>query len=210
MKVLSVNVGSVTQLTFDGETVETAIFKSSLSDPCVLTPTGFQGDVQVDRKNHGGVDKAVCVYNADHYSMWEAETGKRFAAGMFGENLTVTGLYEASVRIGSVYSVGNTELQVSQPRQPCHKLARKVGDLSFSGAVIKSGLTGFYFRVLQEGSIDAEDPIEIVSEDESAPTIEYANQVMYDRRDGADGLERLLDEDALSDSWRQMLSARLR
>jgi MOSC domain-containing protein YiiM len=208
LKVISVNIGGAGRLSFDGAHLQTGIFKSSVEGPAFLTQTGFRGDVQVDRKNHGGPDKAVCVYCADHFDEWEDVVGYRLPPGAFGENLTVTGMDEKTVRIGDVYSVGECELQVSQPRQPCQKLAKKVGDLEFSNRVIALGLTGFYFRVLKEGRVAQGDAITIESTNEDACSIAYANGVLYDRLEGASGIERLLAEPALSSSWRQVLSAR--
>ena len=210
MRVLSVNIGSNTRLSFAGEHVRTGIFKSPVESRVYLTRTGPRGDVQVDRKNHGGEDKAVCVYCADHYAFWEEETGMHFPVGTFGENLTVSRMLESDTRIGDIYAIGRTRLQVSQPRQPCHKLGKKIGDPTFSARVIELGLTGFYLRVLDEGDVGTDDPIQILSRDEATCTIEYANRVMYDRLEGEDGLQRLLSNTFLSDSWRQVLSSRSR
>lgn len=209
MQVVSVNVGGASRLSFDGDRLSTGIFKSPVVAPAFLTPTGFRGDVQVDRENHGGEDKAVCVYERAHLDDWADRLGLPFPAGTFGENLTVTGMQEDEVRIGDVYAIGASEVQVSQPRQPCHKLAKKIGDLEFANQVIEGGQTGFYFRVLKTGHIAPGDSIETVSRNPEACTIDFANRVFYRHLDGPSGIKRLLAEDALSDSWRQMLSARL-
>ena len=209
MNVASVNIGGRSRLSHGGESVASGIFKSPTTH-AFLTKTGFRGDVQVDRKNHGGVDKAVCVYSGDHFLFWETSAGHLFGPGAFGENLTVTGLAEDDVRIGDVYSVGETQLQVSQPRQPCHKLSKKVGDPAFAGEVIKTGLTGFYFRVLVEGTVGPGDAITRISSEASSCTIRFANDVMYRNRDGAEDIEKLLSEPFLSDAWKGMLLPRCR
>jgi MOSC domain-containing protein YiiM len=207
VNVVSVNIGGRSRLSLGGESVASGIFKSPTTQ-AYLTRTGFRGDVQVDIKNHGGVDKAVCVYSGDHFLFWKASAGQLFGPGAFGENLTVTGLVEDDVRIGDVYSVGETQLQVSQPRQPCHKLSKKVGDPAFAGEVIKTGLTGFYFRVLVEGIVGPGDVITRISSEASSCTIRFANDVMYRNREGAEDIEKLLSEPFLSDAWKGMLSLR--
>jgi MOSC domain-containing protein YiiM len=140
--------------------------------------------------------------------VWEEQTGSVFDPGIFGENLTVTGLTEDTVGIGDVFSIGEAVVQVSQPRQPCHKLSKKLGDLSFANHVIESGFTGFYFRILEAGLVGAGDEIAVVSEHEPTCSVKYANDVMYHRRDGSAGLDRLLSEDFLSKAWKYTLSAR--
>ena len=208
MKIVSVNAAGSSRLSFGGDHLHTGIFKSPMAGPVTLTTTGIRGDVQVDRKNHGGPDKAICVYSADHYDRWSSETGMQFCPGMFGENLTVDGMREDDVQIGDRYAVGEAEVEVSQPRQPCHKLAKKVGDLRFLDRVIELGLTGFYLRVLKEGRVEATDAIALISRPEGSCSISYANGVMYNRVGGADGLNRLLSVPSLADAWRRSLSAR--
>ncbi|MEE2754187.1 MAG: MOSC domain-containing protein [Candidatus Latescibacterota bacterium] len=208
MKVVSVNIGAESSLNHEGESLQTGIFKTPIEGPLFLTKTGFRGDVQVDRKNHGGPDKAVCVYCADHFPVWEEQTGSVFDPGIFGENLTVSGLTENTVGIGDVFLVGEALVQVSQPRQPCHKLSKKLGDLSFANRLIESGFTGFYFRILEAGFVGAGDEIAVVSECELSCSVKYANDVMYHRRDGSVGLDRLLSQDFLSKAWKHTLLAR--
>jgi len=210
MNVVAVSIGGRTRLSFDGEHLETGIVKSPVQGAAYLTQTGFRGDVQVNRQNHGGPDKAVCVYCSDHYHVWNDESDESFGPGLFGENLTITGMHETDVRIGDVFAVGEVEVQVSQPRQPCHKLSKKVGDLSFSDRVIKTGMTGFYFRVLKEGLVQAGDPVTVVSSNEDACSVAYANGVMYDKLDGDEGLEKLLSDPLLADAWKKPLESRRR
>lgn len=210
MKVVRVNVGGRSRLSFGGDHLDTGIFKAPVAAGAFLTRTGFRGDVQVDHKDHGGPDKAACVYSADNLDAWSEETGDPFPPGTFGENLTVAGMTDGDVCVGDVYSVGAATVRVSQPRQPCHKLAKKVGDLSFADRVVEHGRTGFYFRVLNEGRIGPGANISLENRDDPTCTIDFANDVMYKRRQSSDDLDRLLSQPALSDAWRRMLSARRR
>jgi MOSC domain-containing protein YiiM len=146
VRVLSVNIGGESTLRHEGESLQTGIFKTAVEGPAILTKTGFQGDVQVDREHHGGSVKAVCAYCADHFPIWEKQTGTTFGPGIFGENLSVTELPEDAVHIGDVFSIGEAAVQVSQPRQPCHKLSKKLKDLTFANRVIESGFTVLFPR----------------------------------------------------------------
>ncbi len=134
----------------------TGIFKTPVEGPVHLSSLGFTGDGQADLTVHGGPDKAVCVYSADHYPGWRHTLGiDPFPFGAFGENLAIDGLDEEQVCIGDVWSVGDALVQVSQPRQPCWKLAMKWRRRTLTDEVVASGHTGWYFRVQREGTVAA-------------------------------------------------------
>ncbi|HET7272154.1 MAG TPA: MOSC domain-containing protein, partial [Rubrobacter sp.] len=109
---------------------------------------GFDGDGQADLVNHGGPEKAVCVYPFDHYVHWERVFGRRLECGAFSENLTISGAVETEVCIGDVFMVGEAMVQVSQPRTPCSKLAGKNGERLLTKWVGQKGYSGYYLRVL--------------------------------------------------------------
>ena len=137
----------------------TGIFKTPVDGPVHLSSLGFTGDGQADLTVHGGPDKAVCVYSADHYPGWRHALGlDPFTFGAFGENLTIDGLDEQQVCIGDVWSVGDALVQVSQPRQPCWKLAMKWRRRTLTDEVVVSGRTGWYFRVQHEGLVAPAGP----------------------------------------------------
>lgn len=131
-----------------------AIAKDPVDGPRWLHATHLEGDAQADREHHGGMEMAVLAYAEAHYAAWHAELAPlRLPYGAFGENLTVSGLTEAHVSIGDTFELGEAVVQVSQPRSPCWKLARrwKVPDLA--ARVQKTGRTGWYLRVLKEGLV---------------------------------------------------------
>ena len=137
----------------------TGFHKEAREGPCWLGYQGFRGDEVADTRYHGGVDKAVCVYPAEHYPFWNGVPGMAAAGpGGFGENLTTEGLLEEEVCIGDIHALGEALVQVSQPRQPCWKLARRwrVKDLALQ--VERTGRTGFYFRVLRHGEVVGHSP----------------------------------------------------
>ena len=188
----------------------TAIFKRRVDGAVSVGPLGLAGDSQADTRVHGGRDKAICVYPAVHYPAWQRELGREdFADGAFGENLTVTGLSEPTVCIGDVYVIGTgveaVLAQVSQPRQPCWKLARKWQLKDLTARAVANGRTGWYFRVLRSGTIRPGDHLRLEERPHPTWTISAANLVMHHRVGDTHALASL---DALSESWKKTLASR--
>ena len=182
MKVLSINISGPKPLTYRGQTVATGIFKMPVTGKISVHRLGLEGDVQVDKRVHGGPDKAVYIYPHEHYAHWEKFLSRKdFAFGQFGENLTTSGLLEDSVRVGDKLRIGSVLLQVTQPREPCFKLMTKMNDFTFAKPFLTSGRTGFYLRVLEEGEVSAGDVIESVATDSSAPTIREVVQELINQ-----------------------------
>lgn len=184
------------------------IFKAPVSGVVALTPTGFTGDGQADLVAHGGPDKAVCVYPADHYPAWSRELDRHpIEFGAFGENLSVAGLDEQAVCIGDVWAIGGVVVvEVSQPRQPCWKLARKWRIATFTDQVVKSGRTGWYLRVRQAGPVTPGAAMSLLARPHAEWTVAAANAVMHQRIGNTTALAAL---DALAESWRATLRKRL-
>ena len=155
----------------NGRPVHSAIFKSPVTGPVAVRTLNIDGDEQADLSVHGGVDKAVYCYPSEHYAAWEQDLQRSLAYGSFGENLTVSGFREAELHIGDVLAIGTTVLQVSEPRYPCYKLGIKLDDPNILRPFQKSGRSGFYCRVLQEGTIEAGQPIAFVRRALDQPTI---------------------------------------
>lgn len=135
----------------------TGFFKEPVSSAVRLGLINLEGDGQADLVHHGGTDKAVLAYSAEHYPGWrQSMNNPSLPFGAFGENFTITGLTEADVCIGDIWQVGDEAvLEVSQPRQPCWKLARRWRIKSLALDVQQTGRTGWYFRVLTEGIVAA-------------------------------------------------------
>lgn len=203
--LVSIQVGKVRS---DAEW-STGIFKDAVSGPVVVGPSGIDGDEQGDRVNHGGPDKAICAYAAQHYAFWQRTFGlAALAYGAFGENATIAGTSEADVCIGDTWAIGDLLLQVSQPRQPCWKLARKWGRENFAQQVIASGRTGWYFRVLRGGHVEAGAPCVVTERPYPQWTIAEANRIMYDPPSDTSVSAALANVPLLSASWRRTLRAR--
>ncbi|TBL67910.1 MOSC domain-containing protein [Paenibacillus thalictri] len=210
MKLVSLLVGKPKELDYRGRPVATAINKEAVQGEVNLYSEQLAGDGQADRVNHGGPDKAVCVYCAEHYPHWERELGAELAYGAFGENFTVTGLTEEKVCIGDIFEIGSALVQVSQPRQPCFKLGLKHGVDELPVLVQESGYTGYYFRVLKEGVVAAGAEIRLVERHSAAVTVDFANEIKYKDKHNYDALRRLLDIPELSASWRDGFTKRLK
>lgn len=207
-RLMSVNTGIAQAVDYKGREARSGIYKEPAKRALRLGMTGLEGDEQADLVNHGGPDKAVCVYVHGHYPHWERVLGRTLPMGAFGENFTVQGLTEADVRIGDIFAVGSATVQISQPRVPCWKLAMKWGLDALPALVTETGATGFYFRVLQPGEVDAGD-LALVERHPAGMTVKEANRIMHeDKRDEA-GIRRLLAVDALAASWRETLERRL-
>ncbi|MBU8905029.1 MOSC domain-containing protein [Desertibacillus haloalkaliphilus] len=209
IEIVSVNVGQPQWLRSERGDVETGFIKTPVDGPVYLSKENLAGDRQADMKNHGGIDKAVCVYSYDHYHYWERELGIQLEASAFGENLTVRGLTEADVCIGDVFQLGGAVVQVSQPRQPCYKIARVHKLENLPQRVQQTGYSGFYFRVLEEGHVSKHSRLVVKERHKSGVSIAFANQTMYHDKENQQALKKLVNVEELAASWKKPLLQRL-
>ncbi len=214
--VVSLNVGRPRPLRHANGEVLSAIRKAPVEGAVALGPLGLDGDEQADRGSHGGVDKALCVYPREHAAWWMRELGVELAPGGAGDNLSTLGLLEEEVVIGDLYRIGAASgtapgplVQVSQPRQPCYKLAAAHGAPRIALAVQEAGVTGFYLRCLEPGELRAGDRLTLVERPAHGVTVTESNRVMHRDRDDARGLRRLLGVPELAQAWRTTLRGRL-
>lgn len=207
--ILAIHTGMPELLSYQNKEIMSGINKSAVVTPLYLSYLNFEGDGQADLKHHGGKEKAVCVYPYEHYSFWERELNRPLALGAFGENLTIQGLDETDVCIGDVFQLGKAIVQISQPRQPCFKLSLKYGLPEIPIKMQESGFTGFYFRVLQEGSVSPSDRLSRLTAHPIGITVAYANQIMHHDKLNHKAVRRILEVDALSVNWRNTFLKRL-
>jgi MOSC domain-containing protein YiiM len=203
----ALNTGSAQALEVGGREIQTGIFKQPVTDALELGVLGLTNDVQVNRKYHGGPDKAVCAYAFEHYDFWSEVLERELPAGSFGENFTLSGLLEDEVHIGDVFKIGTARVQISQPRQPCGTLAARFGIKDFVKQVVNSGMTGWYFRVLEPGTVRAGDHLELQTRGKIS--VQAANLVMHHKNTPREKMENLLAQPALSQAWRDQLENRL-
>ncbi|MDX1964054.1 MAG: MOSC domain-containing protein [Pirellulales bacterium] len=187
----------------------TGFYKESVTGPVAVDWCNLAGDGQADLENHGGRDKAICAYAAEHYPEWRRDLSlDEFPYGAFGENLTIAGLVESHVCIGDEYATGTALVQVSQPRQPCWKLARRWRIKELTARVIANGKTGWYFRVLRPGIIATGDDLRLTARPRPDWSIARANHVLYVERKSESLSRELASVPELSASWREMLESR--
>jgi MOSC domain-containing protein YiiM len=183
--------------------------KEPVHGPVCVGLTHLDGDGQADLRVHGGPDKAVLAYSVEHYPLWREELGiSEFPYGAFGENFTITGLDERTVCLGDVWQVGEVRLEVSQPRQPCWKLARRWRRPDLPHRVIENGRSGWYFRVLAEGSVEAGQAMTLLGRPFPKWTIAEVADVLLHRRDDVHAAAELAAVTALAATWRAALTRR--
>lgn len=194
---------------------DSAIDKKPVSGPVHIGLTGLTGDEQADTEKHGGPEKAVHIYSRDHYAAWLAELSSPVArdilqkAGAFGENISVSGLSEQEVCIGDIWQAGSAVLQVSQGRQPCWKLNERFAIPDMSSRVQDSGRTGWYFRVLEPGSVDSNSSLVLRDRLHETWSIARIAHIFYHDRMNMTALETLADIPELAESWRKLIQRRL-
>ncbi len=187
----------------------TGFFKEPVIGLVEVSWTTLIGDGVSDHENHGGPDKAVLAYSADHYPVWRVRLNQpALPFGAFGENFTIRGLTEATVCIGDLFRVGPCLFEVSQPRQPCWKLARRWRIKELPALVVTSGRSGWYLRIRQAGTISAGMAFKLEDRPNPDWTIEHANRVYYHLKDDADANRDLLRVSELSMSWKEVLRTR--
>jgi len=209
-KLLSVQIGRPQKMEFEGKAWRSAIYKEPLAGRVTVNPINIEGDKQANLKYHGGPDKAVCCFPAEHYDFWRSALGRgaEFGFGAFGENFTLQGLTEEQVCIGDTFAVGTAIVQVTQPRQPCINLARKWDSTEMPARMIEAGHSGWYLRVLTPGEVGAGDTLTLQSRPHPEMTITTANDIIYRKAGVETARLALIALPELSAEWRQMLSRR--
>jgi len=212
MNIVSVNVGLPREVSWHGRRVLTGIFKEPAAGRIFARKMNLDGDAQADLSVHGGEDKAVYCYPAEHYAYWRGELGRDLAMGMFGENLTTEGLLENTVHVGDRFRVGAAELEITQPRLPCYKLGVRFGSDDMVKRFLASGRTGFYASVRREGELGAGDLIEEAARDPLGVPVSDLTRLYVAKRYGQeelDAVRRALAARALPESWKAYFRERI-
>lgn len=210
-KIKQIYCGKV-EMIDDGkrETYPSAYSKEKVAPHKMLfiTKTGFTDDQQADRENHGGEDKAVCVYSQKYYDFFKQMHDLGLPECAFGENLTILDLDDSEVCIGDRFQCGEVIFEVSQPRQPCWKISSIIGVKRLTALVVKEHKTGFYLRVIQEGRISADDTLELISREYPKFTIEFVNQCAFNAKENQENIKEILACDKLAKAYHESLSKR--
>lgn len=172
MIVKSVNIGEKKLVNYKGKVIETGIFKYPVKQSIFLGEHDVENDAVIDRRYHGGIDKAVYGYAENHYDYWkELYPDLDWKFGMFGENLTISNLEETEIHVGDTYKLGEVIIEVTQPREPCMKLGLRFGTQAILKQFWNSTKSGIYFKVLQTGNVKVGDEMVLIQKNEESPTI---------------------------------------
>jgi len=210
-RLLSVNVGLPSDIAWHGQTVHTAVWKRAVSGPRRVRRLNLEGDGQGDLIGHGGEQRAVFVYQVDCYRYWQRELRRDdFVFGQFGENFTIDGLPDDEVCIGDRFRIGSALFEVTQPRVTCYRVGIRMNEPRMPALLVSHGRPGFYFRVLQEGEVEAGTEIVKVASGAEQMTVAQANALLYLPGHTREDLERALRIRALSPGWAGSFRALLR
>ncbi len=207
-RLLSVNVGLPRDMTWNGRTVRTAVWKSPVKGRRVVRKLNVAGDGQADLAGHGGEQRAVFVYQMGSYHYWEQFLGRNdFSFGQFGENFTVDGLGDDEVCIGDRYRIGDAIFEVTQPRVTCYRVGIRMNEPRMAALLVAHHRPGFYFRVLQEGEVGAGDEIVKIADGPERVTVAEIDALLYLPGHSREQLERALRIPALSSGWQSSFQA---
>ncbi|UCV07999.1 MOSC domain-containing protein [Dechloromonas denitrificans] len=211
MAKISLFVGGIRPLPESGR--PTGIYKQPVTAPLDLGREGFVGDQQADRRVHGGPEKAVHLYPANHYPRLAArfpDAAAQLVPGSLGENISIADLDENDVRIGDIWQLGSARLQVCQPRNPCWKIDERFATDGMAAFIAEHRLTGWYWRVLQTGRVAPDDQLQLLQPATTAPTLAEAMQLWQSHRPALTDLERLAATPGIAEHWRQKIEQRAR
>jgi ferredoxin-NADP reductase/MOSC domain-containing protein YiiM len=213
-RLLSVNVGLPRDVTWNGKTVHTAIWKSPVEGRTMVRTLNIVGDGQGDLAGHGGEHRAVFVYQMDSYHYWERFLGRNdFIFGQFGENFTVEGLPDNEVCIGDRYRIGGAIFEVTQPRVTCYRVGIRMNEPRMPALLVEHHRPGFYFRVLQEGEVGAGDEIvkitDALTDGSDRMSVADVDALLYLPGHSSEQLQRALKIPALSKGWQSSFRAML-
>lgn len=206
MKVISTNISEPRTVLWRGKEIQTGIFKKPIDQPIYLGKEDVANDTVIDRVHHGGEFKACYLFGSDYYGYWkERYPSLDWGWGMFGENLTVEGLNENELYIGNVYKIGSAVVQVTEPRQPCHKLGIKFGDHKIIKEFIDYGHSGTYVRILTEGAVSTGDKLQLLEENKNPITVQEYNLVVNRKTKDTALIKKAIENDSIRFAKRERL-----
>src|SRR5277367_7097825 len=209
-RLLSVNVGLPRDVTWNGKTVRTSVWKSSVDGRRMVRRLNIRGDAQADLAGHGGEHRAVFVYQMDSCHYWERFLGRNdFTFGQFGENFTVEGLPDNEVCIGDRYRIGDAIFEVTQPRVTCYRVGIRMNEPRMAALLVEHHRPGFYFRVLQEGEVGAGDDIVKITDGPERISVAEVDALLYLPGHSSEQLQRALQVPALGKGWQGSFQAML-
>ncbi len=206
MHILSTNIAKPTTILWQGQQVQTGIYKTPTSQTIYLGREDVKGDIVSDRRVHGGEYKACYIFSAEHYPYWQKlYPNLDWDYGMLGENLTISGLNEKHISIGDIYKMGNALVQITQPREPCFKFGVKFGTQKVLKQFIEHGYPGTYLRVLEEGYVTKGNEFTLVEKAQNSLTVHQFFNLLYSKTKDQALLELAVNNEALPQRKRDKL-----
>src|ERR1700761_4047149 len=210
MELISINVGQPREIEWGGRVIRTGIWKSAVDGPKFVRKNGLEGDGQADLIGHGGEPRAVLVYQLGSYRYWETHLKRNdFVYGQFGENLTVEGMADTEVCIGDRFRIGTAIFEITQPRVTCFKVGIRMNEPRMAALLVAHRRPGFYFRVIEEGFIQAGDSIEQILDGPGHMTVSEIDLLLYSSDHPPSSLQKAISIPSLSEGWRNSFSALL-
>ena len=204
MKIISTNIAKPTTIEWQGQQVETGIYKYAVQNSIFLGFEDVVNDHVIDRRYHGGSDKACYMYSSDHYPFWQNKyPNQDWKWGMFGENLTVSGLNESEIRIGDRFQIGDAVVQVTQPRQPCFKLGVRFGDQSVVSDFWTLPFPGVYVRVLLPGEVKTGDEIIRIESNPESLSVSQVFSIFHSNKENLELIQKAIAEPFIAASCRR-------
>ena len=202
--LVSVNVGMPKDVSWEGKTVHTGVWKQPVSGRRMVRQLNVDGDGQGDLAGHGGEQRAVLVYQLDSYRHWQEHFGwDDFSYGQFGENLTVDGMADDQVCIGDRYRIGEAEFEVTQPRVTCYRVGLRLGQPQMAALLVSHHRPGFYMRVITEGRVQAGDQIMKTQAGRHELSVADIDALLYLPGRDQGKLQLAVQIPALSPGWQQ-------
>ena len=202
-------IGKSKLVPYQNKQVETGIFKEAQQQPVIVHKLGIVGDEQGDKVHHGGEDKAICVYLNSSYQYWKKYKEYEIAPGAFGENIVLSNWREEDIYIGDQFQIADAIVEVSQPRQPCFKLGIRNNWKEMLVLARNSGYTGFYLRVIQEGTILPGASCSLIRRAESSISVRELNKLLYSNHQNKDQLQYALQIPSLAEAFKKSLRQKL-
>ncbi|MGP2657418.1 MOSC domain-containing protein [Malaciobacter sp. WC5094] len=187
---------------------KTSYHKKSINKAQYVNKLGLEEDNQSDKENHGGVDKAICIYTQGAYDFFKEVHGIEFPTCALGENITLLGCEDKDFCIGDRFSCGEAIFEITQPREPCWLISSILGIKKLTALIVKEGKSGFYLRVIKEGKVSKDDDFVLLNRKNKDINIEYVNKCYYNAKEHQEDIRKILECKELSSSYKEALQRR--
>jgi len=206
MKIISTNIGEKTKIRWKGKEVLTGIYKYPVNECLTLSIANVENDNVIDRKYHGGKDKACYIYSGLHYPDWKIKyPNLDWQYGMFGENLTISNFNESEINIGDIFKLGSALVQITQPRQPCFKLGIRLNNSNAVKTFVNEEKPGAYVRIIEPGKVKTGDTMQLIEPKIDNFTLTEIFHFIYNATENIEQIKKAIKMPELAESCRNDL-----